>query len=379
MAFPALRRIGSIGPAPTTLRRDGRVLRWRPAAAEGCTVCGATARTTILPADAIASQLAWLEEFHRRRLTAEALERRRAALEDRARFTQDEPRAIVSCRSCRLVFRHPRRMPADVERDYAQDRYGEARLAALAAGQRHAYDRKIELLAGWLPQRRRPRVVEVGSFVGGFLTAAEAEGWDVLGIDPGEEVVGFCRARGLPVERTTLEDAAIAPASADAVVVWNTFDQIAAPAPTLGAAARALRSGGVLAVRVPNGRFFADAITRLRTDGPLARRFRLLALAWNNLIGFPYLHGYSVGTLDRLVAPYGFERLASEADTLVPLADADTRRWAAMEERLVKAACRAAWTRQVPGPARVAAAPWLDVYYRRSASTVGGGVRALTR
>ncbi|MEO7974092.1 MAG: hypothetical protein ABIU84_10955, partial [Thermoanaerobaculia bacterium] len=93
------------------------------------------------------------------------------------------------------------------------------------------------------------------------------------------------------------------------------------------------------------------------------------ALAWNNLIGFPYLHGYSVGTLDRLVAPYGFERLAAEPDTLLTLADSDTTRWAALEERLVKTACRIAWRRQIPGPAQFAAAPWLDVYYRRGSGS----------
>jgi SAM-dependent methyltransferase len=220
------------------------------------------------------------------------------------------------------------------------------------------------MLGHWLGERRRPRVLEVGSFVGGFLAAAGGLGWDVRGVDPGEEVVAFCRTRGLAVERGTLEDVALAPASLDAVVVWNTFDQIAAPAPTLAAAARAVRAGGILALRVPNGRYFADAISRLGQDGEFRRRYRLLALAWNNLIGFPYLHGYSVGTLDRLVAAYGFERVAAVPDTLLPLADADTRPWAALEERMVKTACRVGWRRQIPGPARLAAAPWLDVYYR---------------
>jgi SAM-dependent methyltransferase len=337
---------------------------------EGCAVCGATARSTILPADAIAQQLAWLERFHLKRLKPVARERRRVALEDRATFTQDEPRAIVGCRACGLVFRYPRRAPDAVEREYAEDRYGADRLRTLFAAQAAAYDEKIAALAHWLGRRRRPRVLEVGSFVGGFLAAAGAAGWDASGIDPGEEVVAFCRARGLAVERGTLEDLPVPAASVDAVAIWNTFDQIPAPGPTLGAAARVLRAGGVLALRVPNGRYFVEAMQRLGSDGPLARRFRLLALAWNNLIGFPYLHGYSVGTLDRLVAAHGFERLAGVPDTLLPLADADTPRWAAWEERLVKAACRASWSRQIPGPARFAAAPWLDVYYRRFAGSV---------
>lgn len=333
--------------------------------AETCTVCGATARTQILSAAAIAEQLAWLERFHRRRLAPASPDRRRAALEDRAEFTQDEPRAIVSCRACGLVFRHPRRSPAAVERDYAQDRYGEARLRALAAAQVRAYDEKIATLGRWFARRRQVRVVEVGSFVGGFLSAARAAGWDALGVDPGEEVVSFCRARDFAVHQGTIEELTLAPGTVDAVVIWNTFDQIAEPEPTLLAAARLLRSGGILAVRVPNGRFFADAMARLATDGEASRRLRLLTLAWNNLVGFPYLHGYTVGTLDRLLAPHGFDRLHVAPDTLLRLADDDTRRWAALEERVVKALCRMAWDRQVDGPARWAAAPWLDLYYRR--------------
>lgn len=343
--------------------------RLRPVRAirtDACLTCGATARTTILDAAAIARQLAWLERFHRRRLRPAALERRRAeALEDRADFTQDDARAIVGCRGCGLVFRHPRRSAAAVEREYAGDRYGEERLRSLAASQARAYDGKIARLARWMARRRQTRVVEVGSFVGSFLAAARAVGWDVRGIDPGEEVVSFCRERGLPVERGTIEEQPLRRASADVVAIWNTFDQIAEPDATLREAARILRPDGVLALRVPNGAFFADQIARLDRDGGLRRRWRLLTLAWNNLIGFPYLNGYAPGTLDRLLAPFGFERLAADPDTLVTLAGPDTCRWAALEERLVKASCRRAWERQLEGPARLAAAPWLDVYYAR--------------
>jgi SAM-dependent methyltransferase len=332
--------------------------------ADGCTVCGATARTEILSAAAIARQLKWLERFHRRRLKPSAA-RRRAALEDRAEFTQDEPRAIVSCRGCGLVFRHPRRSSAAVERDYATDRYGEARLRALAAAQARAYDGKIATLGRWLARRRQVRIVEVGSFVGGFLCAARAAGWDAVGVDPGEEVVSFCRARDLTVHEGTIEELTLPLGTTDIVAVWNTFDQIADPQPTLAAAARLLRPGGILALRVPHGRFFADAAVRMRRDGAIARRLRSLTLAWNNLIGFPYLHGYTVGTLDRALAAHGFERLHVVPDTLLPLADVDTRRWALLEERAVKALCRMRWNRHVDGPARWAAAPWLDLYYRR--------------
>lgn len=351
-------RLGSIGSRGAA-RRNAATAR------DTCPVCGATARRTVAQADTIDAQLAWLEDFHRRRLKPAARARREAALEDRASFTQDDPRAVVGCRSCGLVFRHPRRSPGAVEHDYAVDRYGAERLNGLFAAQVRAYDEKLATLAALVRTRRAPRVLEVGSFVGGFLHAAGSAGWEILGIDPGEEVVAFCRERGLPVEHGTIEDLAVAPASLDAVAIWNTFDQIAAPGPTLASAARLLRPDGVLAIRVPNGRYFADAMARLALDPEPVRQYRLRVLAWNNLIGFPYLHGYSVATLDRLVARYGFERVLAAPDTLLPLADHDTRWWAVAEERLVKAACRMGWRRRTPGPARLAAAPWLDVYYRR--------------
>jgi SAM-dependent methyltransferase len=357
-----IRRLGSIVPRGVSRRAAA-------SARDACPACGASTCSAILAAEVIGFQLAWLENFHRRRLKPRARARREAALEDRASFTQDEPRAIVGCRSCGLVFRHPRRAPATVERDYAVDRYGAERLEALFASQARAYDAKIATLRDLFyahgHPRRRPRLLEVGSFVGGFLTAAGAVGWDVLGVDPGAEVVAFCQKRGLPVSRGTLEELALPPASFDAVTIWNTFDQIPAPGGTLAAAARLLRPGGILALRVPNGRFFVDAVARLAHDPVPVRPYRFLVLAWNNLLGFPYLHGYSAPTLDRLVAPYGFTRLHAEPDTLLPLADADTRWWAALEERAVKAACRFAWRRQVPGPAQLAASPWLDLYYRR--------------
>ena len=362
--------VPSPSSAPTTVptvRSRLSVVR-RAASADACTVCGAHARTTILGAEAIAAQLRWLEDFHRRRLKPEAL-RRRAALEDRASFTQDEPRAIVGCRACGLVFRHPRRDPRAVEHDYAEDRYGTERLQTLFATQADAYDAKLALLGRLVGGRRRPRVLEVGSFVGAFLSAAGAAGWDAFGVDPGAEVVAFCRGRGLTVQRGTVADVALPPASLDVVAVWNTFDQIAEPRATLAAVSRMVRAGGVLALRVPNGRYFADAVAHLRTDAAFVCRARLLALAWNNLLGFPYLNGYAVGTLDRLVAPHGFERVVAVPDTLVRLADDDTRASAALEERCVKLACALVWRRQIPGPARLAQAPWLDLYYRR-ASTV---------
>jgi hypothetical protein len=98
---------------------------------------------------------------------------------------------------------------------------------------------------------------------------------------------------------------------------------------------------------------------KLRAWRPPLRTLLLAAMAWNNLLAFPYLYGYSTSTLDRLVGAYGFERIACDGDVLARLADEHTKRWAAAEER----ACKALWRLWIAGAGAGGPAPWLDCYY----------------
>ncbi len=332
-----------------------------------CVVCGGNAFTTVCPAQEIEVQRHYLRWFHRRRLRPDAPPE---ALADRAEFTQDYATDVVSCADCGLLLRNPRPRRDAIARAYQQDDYGIERLNSLFATQRALCRPKSRFLQRWL--RPGARVVEVGSFVGGFLAAGREQGWEMLGIDPGEEVAVFCEARGLPVVRATLADAPVANGSADAIAIWNTFDQMPDPGPTLAAARRLLRPGGLLAIRVPNGACFQEAAVQLRRFRHSRRRLPasglLCALAWNNLLAFPYLYGYPVPTLDRLFSRYGLRRVHARGDTLVPLGDAQTRPWAIWEERIVKAICRLAARLEALRPqSRFTLAPWLDGFYQSCA------------
>ncbi|HSP96437.1 MAG TPA: methyltransferase domain-containing protein [Candidatus Dormibacteraeota bacterium] len=322
----------------------------------GCVVCGTAEQVPVCSADSVAAQQRWLQRFHRRRL-------RRArrggdpALADRADFTQDDAVAIVACAACRHVYRAQRPRPAEAAETYAEDHYGAARLAALFDSQLEQFRGKVRRLRALLDVAA-PRIVEVGSFVGGFLAAAGEQRWSAVGIDPGEAVGRFCRAKGLRVEPTTAPEAAIASASADCVAIWNTFDQLPDPRPTLAAALRWLRPGGLLVVRVPNGDAFRGAWQTARALPRPLRPPLLAAMAWNNLLTFPYLQGYTVDSLDRLLGDVGAKRIALDPDVLTRLADAQNTAWAAVEERV---------TKQVWGAlGRLAPrrAPWFDAYYR---------------
>ena len=137
--------------------------------------------------------------------------------------------------------------------------------------------------------------------------------------------------------------------------MWTCFDQLPEPRAAAHRARALVREGGLLVVRVPNGGVWARLRTHLHGA---ASRVARLVLAHNNLLGFPYRHGFTMPALARLLDATGWRVERVVGDTLVPLSDEWTRGWAAWEERLAKATLRAV------GRARPEAAPWLEVYAR---------------
>lgn len=328
-----------------------------------CALCQSRRRVVVASAREIAAQRRYLELFHRRRVRDAGDDQ---ALEERAEFTHDYATRVVECVGCGLLYRDPHPPAAAIREAYADDEYGAERLEALFDSQLELFRPKARALRQRLANCERPTVIEVGSFVGGFLAAMREQGAGVLGLDPGAEVSAFCAAKGLEVVRATPEDYG-AVAAADCVAVWNTFDQIPRPQATLTAIRRLLRPGGLLVIRVPNGACFRGAMDWLRRGPRSVQPWLTAAMAWNNLLTFPYLHGYSAATLDRLLRRQGFVRVDFRPDVLTRLADAQTKWWAAQEEKLLKALWLAAARLDVMhAPHGAALTPWFDAYYRLS-------------
>ncbi len=340
-------------PAVAAGEADSRPV---PSVHDRCVVCGEGDTVLLVGREELRSELDWLHDFHARRLRADVSGE---ALADRATFTQEQPTDIVRCRGCGLVYRNPRPSARGLARAYRRDHYGQERLEALFASQLASNRRAAARLAAGLEPGAR--VLEIGSFVGAFLAAARELGLAASGIDPGREVADFCRRRGLRVFEGTIDEARPEAGSVQAVVIRNTFDQLTDPAAMLAWARSALAPRGVLVLRVPDGAWFAHAMRAIGGRPERGSRVLRAALAWNNHVGFPYLHGYSVETLDVLLGRHGFERIASRGDTLAILADRSTRPWARLEERAVKLWVRVAGA--LPGGDRHRL-PWLDATYQ---------------
>lgn len=327
----------------------------------GCVVCGDVRTVDVRDAAALAGDADRARAFHLRRL-----ERRAASeLEERASFTQESPARLASCLTCGLLQRRPRPSSEQLERLYAVDPYPKERLPEMLASQRELYRRKMPLLRRLLTPR--VRVLEVGSFVGGFLDLCREEGWAARGVDPGRQVATFCHERGLDVIPSTVEDVADVLEAVDLVAIWNTFDQLAEPGRALQAVSHLLPPGGLLVIRVPHAAFYLRGLTALDHPEPGRRAASERILAWNNLLSFPYLHGFSLETLDALVQPHGFVREAWQGDVLPLLAGSGTSAWAVREEvRVKRSILRRIGLERLRGDPEGRAAPWLDVYYRRA-------------
>ena len=317
-----------------------------------CPVCNGAESREIAGPDDVREEMEALWAFHTRRLRDDTpLER----LTDRVAFSQAPPLRMVQCTRCETVFRNPRERSFEVTEAYADETPSMETLQALHDTQRSAMMAKVSRLtevAG-----RPGRGLEVGSYAAGFLDAVRCLGWRFEGLDINESANEFARALGFTVSSGDLTSFRTS-TPFDAVAIWSCFDQLPDPRAAARAAGALLRDKGVLAIRVPNGAFYAAVRRRLDgVAGPVARAL----LAHNNLLAFPYRHGFTVRSLTLLLEDTGFEVVRTHGDALVPIADEWTRGWAAAEERMVKTAMRALAALDTDG------APWFEVYAKRIA------------
>lgn len=287
----------------------------------------------------------------RNRFIAERLRRKakRPELKDLTDFMHDGPARLLRCAGCGLAVRDE---PAVRATDAYEEDPNDPDLM------QHVYPRYVEAFrnkADAYRDRLQPgaSVIEVGSHLGGFLQAAEEWNWRPVGLDIGKDTSEFARRQGLTVRRETLEDTRVAAGSADAVFIWNCFEQLADPAPALANARRLLSPGGLLVLRVPNLRFYLDR--RTHDDG---------GLAWNNLLGFPYLYGYTAESLTRLVRQCGFEPVRGYNSELVTMPFPDPSA-AVTSEQLANSRRIAEWSSQSTAMHGTLTGPWIEVLYRK--------------
>jgi SAM-dependent methyltransferase len=308
-----------------------------------CIVCESADTSDVASSEDLRDESELLWQFHMRRLKPQTPPER---LVDRVAFSQAPAWRLVRCDACGLVYRNPAEKREALRSTYAEAAPDRDALLALHEAQRRTYRAQARRLTQSL--ERRGAGLEVGSYVGAFLAAARETRWHFEGLDVNPNVNAFTRSLGFTVHDGDLESWQT-DRQFDAVTIWNTFDQLPDPRSAVRVAARLLRPGGVLAIRVPNGACYATWRAELRASSVARRQVAVALLAQNNLLTFPYRFGFSPASLERLLRSGGFRVVRVVPDVLVPTADEWTKRWAAIEERLFKPLTRVAM-------------PWFEVY-----------------
>lgn len=309
----------------------------------GCPVCGGRGAELLADEEDIRDEIEALWQHH----TAGDVPIPIPELADRLAFTHPPPLAVVRCMACGLLYRNPRER--FVRELYETETLDSGQLQALCDVQRPTFEPALARLTAL--NAGVGRGLEVGSYAGAFLQAAAASAWRFTGLDVNPAVVAFLRQQGYEVSLGGIEQAPDGVRECDVVAIWNCFDQLPDPLAAAAAAHERLRAGGILALRVPNGDFYASL--RAHLYGALSRPAAAL-LARHNFLGFPYRYGFTPESISRLLERAGFQVLDVRSAEVLPVPGTNGDAAAA----LLNAAELA--IRPLAG------APWLELYARRS-------------
>ncbi len=213
------------------------------------------------------------------------------------------------------------------------------------------------------------RLLDVGCGGGYFMAAARAEGWRPIGTDLSHEAcVAAAGTVAAPAVGADADALPFRTGTLDAVALVNVLDHTTRPRAVVDEAARVLRPGGLLIVRVPNGAFHPAWARLLGSLGPLAR--------WRGWDAYPILHLFAFGptALRRLVERAGFEVLQTLNSGLASLAPAPARSaWTTTGRRLLRAVtAAAAGAAHVLSGRRWVIGPSIELYARRRADGIEG-------
>lgn len=205
---------------------------------------------------------------------------------------------IVKCRQCGLMYASPRaKLPDQDEikdydpeftkraRETSRDRYEKEELQVRDYRDTRAFLNKA------YPDRGR--LIEIGCGMGFLLAQFRKDGWQVEGIEPNK---GFCQFieeyHGINARPTILEEAKLADASVDVVIMLHVIEHVPDPLSSLREIHRVLKPDGTLILETP------------RYDSLM---FKLLRHRERSVSCDGHIYFFTTGTLRAISRKAGFE------------------------------------------------------------------------
>lgn len=153
----------------------------------------------------------------------------------------------------------------------------------------------LKRLATWLPSKGR--LLDVGAATGHFVGLAQEAGWQAEGIDVSAHGVALGKAKGLKMERATLDDYNAPPESFDALTLWDVIEHVPDASAALDRCKALLKPGGAIAINTPDG------------ESGFAR---LMGRRWHALVPPEHVFIFNRRALERMLKDRGFDILRVE-------------------------------------------------------------------
>ena len=209
------------------------------------------------------------------------------------------------CDDCGSIFLDP--VPHNLKEFYGLD-YGPYAIKGSKKQNfnfRYLENSKLEIVKRYAPSGR---LVEIGPASGGFLLAANQDGYDVLGIEQDEGCVKYIKdvlSLDVRCSEKPAEELLLLADSCDVIVAWHVIEHLTDLDGLVHSASTALRKPtGMIIVSTPN---------------PEALSFRLFGRYWVHLDAPRHLTLMPLSALDLLMAAHGLERVACIYDDSVGL------------------------------------------------------------
>jgi SAM-dependent methyltransferase len=193
---------------------------------------------------------------------------------------------IVRCRACGHgqldVF------PTDAELAAAYSEAASEDYVEEEAGQRESARRMLEKVERHVSPGR---LLDLGPWVGFYMSEAQQRGWTGTGIEPSEFASAYARDRlGLDVRTGDLFDQELPDGEFDAVLMGDVIEHLTRSGDALNRIHGWLRPGGALILLIPDA-------------GSLIAR--VLGRRWWSVIP-THVHYFTRGSVERLLARHGF-------------------------------------------------------------------------
>lgn len=243
---------------------------------------------------------------------------------------------VMQCRNCGLIFANPLPIPKSIgdHYDVAVDHYFGDHIKNIPA---NYFQNEMDTFKSIYPVQPGTKGLDIGTGLGGVMTALERNGIEAYGLEPSKSFYDFALTRGFSRDRlvnSSMEDATFQENYFDLVIFSAVFEHLYDPNQAIVNALKWLKPGGIIYIGVPSNRIFVQRLANLfyRLKGldyvsnisPMHEPFHLYEFGTTTFAKNSVRNGYSIVKRDFWTTEdYLFKKSSSLIKKIIKLTKSD--------------------------------------------------------